>query len=126
MKKKTAIAIILLLAIAMSLFTGCGKKEVTLESFVKDNPSEEEALAQLTKDDPNADIEFDGNIMRIKYKVADESITKEILDSAMDMMEDTFKGIASDLSNSTGIKGIQIEVVYTDMNGKEITKRVFG
>ena len=126
MKKKTAIAIILLLAIAMSLFTGCGKKEVTLESFVKDNPSEEEALAQLTKDDPNADIEFEGNIMRIKYKVEDASITKEILDSAMEMMEDTFKGIASDLSNSTGIKGIQIEVVYTDMNGKEITKRVFG
>jgi len=125
MKKKNVIAIILLMAIAMTLFTGCGKKEVTLESFVKDNPTEQAALEELTKDDPNAKIEFEGNTMRITYTVEDESVTKEILDSAMNMMVDTFKGIANDISAATEIKGIQIEVVYVDVEGKEITKKVF-
>ena len=125
MKKKNVIAIILLVVIAMTLVTGCGKKEVTLESFVKDNPTEEAALAELTKDDPNAKIEFEGNIMRITYIVEDESITKEILDSAMEMMVDTFKGMARDLSTATEIKGIQIEIVYVDVDGKEITKKLF-
>ena len=125
MKKRNVIAIILLVVIAMTLVTGCGKKEVTLESFVKDNPTEEAALAELTKDDPNAKIEFEGNIMRIIYTVVDESITKEILDSAMGMMDGTFSGIARDLSTATEIKGIQIEVVYIDADGEEITKKLF-
>ena len=125
MKRKNVIVVVLLIAMMMSLLVGCGKKEVTLESFVKDNPSEQEALEQLTAEDPNAKIEFEGNIMRLVYAVDDPSVSKEILDSAMDMVADTFKNIASDLSNSTGIKGIQIEIVYTDKDGKEITKRTF-
>ena len=96
-----------------------------LESFVKDNPSEEAALEQLTADDPNAQIEFEGNIMRIIYNVEDENITKDILDPAMDMMEDIFNGIAKDLVKSTGIEGIQIEVLYQKADGEEITRRIF-
>ena len=125
MKKKILIVAVLAIAVMMTLFTGCSKKEATLESFVKDHPSEQTALEELTKDDPNAKIEFEGNIMRIIYKVEDAGISKDVLDSAMEMMKDTFKGIASDLSNSTGIKGIQIEIVYVNTDGQEITKKLF-
>ena len=123
--KKRLLVTVVLVALVMTSLIGCTKKEVTLESFVKDNPSEEAALEQLTADDPNAQIEFEGNIMRIIYKVEDESITKDILDPAMDMMEDIFNGIAQDLVKSTGIEGIQIEVLYQKADGEEITRRIF-
>ncbi|MBQ7246052.1 MAG: DUF4854 domain-containing protein [Firmicutes bacterium] len=123
--KKRLLVTVVLVALVMTSLIGCTKKEVTLESFVKDNPSEEAALEQLTADDPNAQIEFEGNLMRIIYNVEDENITKDILDSAMDMMEDIFNGIAQDLVKSTGIEGIQIEVLYQKADGEEITRRIF-
>lgn len=123
--KKRLLVTVVLVALVMTSLIGCTKKEVTLESFVKDNPSEEAALEQLTADDPNAQIEFEGNIMRIIYNVEDENITKDILDPAMDMMEDIFNGIAQDLVKSTGIEGIQIEVLYQKADGEEITRRIF-
>ena len=123
--KKRLLVTVVLVALVMTSLIGCTKKEVTLESFVKDNPSEEAALEQLTADDPNAQIEFEGNIMRIIYNVEDENITKDILDPAMDMMEDIFNGIAKDLVKSTGIEGIQIEVLYQKADGEEITRRIF-
>ncbi|MBO4236031.1 MAG: DUF4854 domain-containing protein [Firmicutes bacterium] len=124
MKRKLVITIVII-ALAMTLLSGCAKKEVTLESFVNDNPSEKESLEVLTAEDPNASIEFEGNVMRIIYKVEDSTVTKEILDPAMEMMRDTFSGIAKDLASGTGIEGIQIEIVYQDASGKEITKRTF-
>lgn len=123
--KKRLVVTIVLIALVATLLAGCAKKEVTLESFVKDNPSEEAALEELTANDPNASIEFEGNIMRIIYKVEDSTITKDILDPALEMMAATFNGIAQDLVKSTGIKGIQIEIVYKDAEGKDITSRVF-
>lgn len=123
--KKRLLVTVVLVALVMTSLIGCTKKEVTLENFVKDNPSEEAALEQLTADDPNAQIEFEGNIMRIIYNVEDENITKDILDPAMDMMEDIFNGIAKDLVKSTGIEGIQIEVLYQKADGEEITRRIF-
>ena len=123
--KKRLLVTVVLVALVMTSLIGCTKKEVTLESFVKDNPSEEAALEQLTADDPNAQIEFEGNLMRIIYNVEDENITKDILDAAMDMMEDIFNGIAQDLVKSTGIEGIQIEVLYQKADGEEITRRIF-
>ena len=123
--KKRLVVTIVLIALVATLLAGCAKKEVTLESFVKDNPSEEAALEELTANDPNASIEFEGNIMRIIYKVEDSTITKDILDPALEMMAVTFNGIAQDLVKSTGIEGIQIEIVYKDAEGKDITSRVF-
>lgn len=124
----------------MTMLTGCGKEqveeldpvEITLESYVKEHPSEQEALNQLTADDPNAKIEFEKNTMRIIYTVSDEAMAevgddlKDILDDAFSTMDDTFSSIAKDLESNTGVDGIGIEVVYVDTKGEEISKALFN
>ena len=73
--KKRLVVTIVLIALVITLLSGCAKKEVTLESFVNDNPSEKVALEELVeKEDVNARIEFEGNTMRIIYKVEDASV----------------------------------------------------
>lgn len=126
MKKRSLVALILIIAVLTIVPSGCGKKEVTLESFVKDNPSEYKALEEkLSSGDPNAKIEFEGNIMRFIYTVDDPDKTKEVFDQAMEKMVDTFNNMAKELSSKIGIEGIQIEIVYADTEGKTITSRIF-
>ena len=124
--KKRVVVTIILIAIAVTLLAGCAKKEVTLESFVDAKPSEKVALEEaIKKEDYNARIEFEVNTMRIIYTVEDSAVTKEILDSAMEMMVDTFSNIAKDISKSLSIEGVQVEIVYEDADGKIIASRVF-
>lgn len=125
---KKFISLTLVLLIVAAVISGCSK-ESTLESYVKNHPSEEEGLAQLTDDDPNARIEFDGNIMRIVYTLPEiegnREDVKDILDEAMETMGDVFREIIQELEEKTGIVGIKIEIIYEDSAGEEVTMGLF-
>ena len=124
------ISTLLILVILVTMLTGCKKKEVTLESYVNDNPSEQAALQELMGEDQNAKIEFEGNTMRIIYTVNQEAVTgiedvKALLEEAFSYMEDVFNGIVEDLEEATGIEGISIEIIYLDEAGNEIAKNTY-
>ena len=132
MKKRSLLIIVLVLLLSVTLLlSGCSKKKITLEEFVKENLTEQSALEDITKDDPNAKLEFTGNTMRILYSISEEipeesmEEVKLALDTSLSNMEDVFTGMVKDLESSTGIEGISIEVIYTTMDGSEITKRSF-
>ena len=124
---------LLIIVFMVTIFaTGCAKKEVTLESYVKDNPSEQQAIEDLMSTDENAKLEFQGNTMRIIYTVTAEALEgmgdspKSIFEEAFALMEDTFKGVVQELERITEIDGIEIEIIYNDEAGNEIARKAYG
>ncbi len=45
---------------------------------------------------------------------------KPEMESAMNNMESTFTGVASDLEEGSGITGVTVKVIYKDAAGTEI------
>ncbi len=127
MKGNKRIALTLLAVMAVSVVAAaCGSKEPdTLESYVKANQSEQDAIQGIVSDDPNATVNITGNTMEITYTVEDINFTADVLNNALNSLGDTFKGVITDLETETGISGISIKVSYVDDTGKEITSKMF-
>ena len=127
MKGSKKIALVLIAIMALSFFlAACGNKQPeTLEAYVKANQSEQDAIQGIVSDDPNATVNITGNTMEITYVVDDPSFTADVLNNALGSLGDTFSGVVTDLETETGIKDINIKVIYVDSKGKEITSKVF-
>ena len=110
-KKIITSGIILSLIMAMAmLFAGCGSSPETIDS--------------LSSDGMNVDIK--GNVITFTYtydQTFDEdtiAAMKPEMESAMNNMESTFTGVASDLEEGSGITGVTVKVIYKDAAGTEI------
>lgn len=131
-KLKVFVLVLVMTILASALLMGCKKAEPTLESYVKDNPSEQSAIEDLLASEDNAEIEFIGNKMRIVYTVTEEELKSfegdvaTVMEEAFGVMEETFEGVIDELERITEIQGIQIEIAYLDSEGTEIASYVYG
>ena len=60
MKKRTLIVFLVMAVISALCFTACGKEEMTLEKYVKDNPDIQESI-DSAMNDSNVVVEITGN-----------------------------------------------------------------
>lgn len=125
MKGKRILAIIIAITMAAAmLLTGCGKKEVTLESYLNDN---EEVKAQLddalsSNEQSGLNIEIKGNDIIYSFdlssvegltdELAQDSAVKEALEAGMEEHADDFKKVATQMASTTELSGIRVIVNY--------------
>lgn len=111
------------MAMAM-LFAGCGSSPETLEEYINSDSEAQETIDSLSSDGMNVDIK--GNVITFTYtydQTFDEdtiAAMKPEMESAMNNMESTFTGVASDLEEGSGITGVTVKVIYKDAAGTEI------
>ena len=71
-------------------------------------------------------VDVNGNVVTFTYtydQTFDEdtiAAMKPEMESAMNSMESTFTGVASDLEEGSGITGVTVKVIYKDAAGTEI------
>ena len=124
-KKIITSGIILSLIMAMAmLFAGCGSSPETLEEYINSDSEAQETIDSLSSDGMNVDVK--GNVVTFTYtydQTFDEdtiAAMKPEMESAMNSMESTFTGVASDLEEGSGITGVTVKVIYKDSAGTEI------
>ena len=124
MKKKSIICLVLVLVLACMALTACGggsgeKADPTLESWMAEHPEEMDEVEV----EEGMEVSFEGNNLIYKYDLSTlDGVTEEtansdvLIDALKDGLaneEETFKGVASDLEEETGITGISVTVIYT-------------
>ncbi len=106
------------------LFAGCGSSPETLEEYINSDSEAQETIDSLSSDGMNVDVK--GNVVTFTYtydQTFDEdtiAAMKPEMESAMNSMESTFTGVASDLEEGSGITGVTVKVIYKDAAGTEI------
>ena len=118
-KKIITSGIILSLIMTMALlFAGCGSSPETLEEYINSDSEAQETIDSLSSDGMNVvtftytyDQTFDEDTI---------AAMKPEMESAMNSMESTFTGVASDLEEGSGITGVTVKVIYKDAAGTEI------
>lgn len=96
--------------------------EETLEAYVAANP---EVLDQLRGTDENVSVIVIDNNIRYTYRLPEDALTgdetadRNIVDSVMASVEDTFQTLTDTLAESTGLP-IQMDVIYENTEGETI------
>ena len=135
MKKRSLIAIIMILTMGLSLLlSSCFKKPDNLEGYVKSNKEvmeqiESEASTQGMK------VEVKGNAISYVYDLAsaagvdEESIkdpvVQEGLTKVLEEGKDQFIASCKELEDTTGLSGISITVTF-EYNGETIATQTFS
>lgn len=128
-KKRTAVFLLILAGIISLMLTACGGND-TLESYVANNEDAKEALADVVDSSQAQGVVVDikGNDIiytcdvsgteGITSDVAKSDQAKEILKEGMDGQAESFKEVASYMSNLSGIDDVRVVVKYT--YGKDV------
>ena len=97
-------------------------EEETLETYIAANP---EILEQLRGTDENVSVIVSGNNIRYTYRLSEDALTgdetadRNMVDSVMASVEDTFQTLTDTLAESTGLP-IQMDVIYENAEGETI------
>lgn len=131
MKKRTLIVFLVMAVISALCFTACGKEEMTLEKYVKDNPDIQESI-DSAMNDSNVVVAITGNDISYTFDLSKmDGYTEELaksdeivkaLDEALGAAGGTFGGIAKSLEEQTKITGITTTVTYTWGDEQLVTK----
>lgn len=135
MKKRTIIAIIMIMSMAAGLMlSSCAKKPETLEAYVKSNKDVQEEINSMATD-KSMKVEIKDNAITYTYDLADaegsteESIkdpaVQESLVSLLESSKDQFVNTCKELESTTGLSGITMTVTFT-YEGEEIVTRTFS
>lgn len=132
MKKRSIIAILLTMVMAMSLIgTACSKAPKTIEEYISSDKEAMEEVQQAAEQSGLA-VDFSGNDVIYSFDlgtvdgatedIIKSDVMKEQLESALDSTGDTFVGLCKQLEEESKIEGIQIIINYTFQDEVIVTK----
>lgn len=84
-----------------------------------------EILDQLRGTDENVSVEVTGNNIRYTYRLSEDALTgdetadRNIVDSVMSSVEDTFQTLTDSLADATGLP-VQMDIIYENAAGETV------
>ena len=130
MKRVSILVTLLILVLSLTaVLAGCGSKEPAGPSNLEEYVASDENLRneiQTIADSNGLDIAVVGNMMTFTYKYTDEfdaemkATAGPLIEQALSSYADTFKKLAKDMEEQTGLSGISIKVQYLDVKDSEL------
>lgn len=141
MKKRTLAVLMIMTVISAMIFTACGKKAVTLESYINDHADVKADIEEKlgSEDMQGITVDFKGDEMIYSFDIsgmdnmtedlAKSDEVKEALDAGLEQQSATFSDLAANVlktlqDDGADIKSVKVTVNY--MYGDTlITSRTF-
>lgn len=123
---------LVMVAATAVIFTGCGG-EKTFADYVNSNEDLKAELESYSQSDATGDmtIEIKENTIVYTYQykdTMDSSVTGQMKDyfvEYMDTFGTTFESIAKTCEEESGIKGIQVNVIYRNGDGTDLFNEIY-
>ena len=123
MKRKLIIALLLTMAMALSImFPSCAKKASTLEEVIKSNTDISEQI-QSTAEQANMEVTIEKNTVNFKFDLSKtdgaseetvkDPVVQETLVQALDAMKPNFAQLCKSIEDETEISGVEMVVSIT-------------